>query len=170
MATLRPLTGEACCVCTPCSASLPICGRTGVSLSVLCSGLLPSGGAAQTNRSLRARALILISASIGSPGYHPGDFPVGCPSRSSVRPYRRAGYGSRHHVAPVPVSACHRFQIDSFVVTASAARACSGRSSLVGLLLLDDDGVDHSAASRKVAICCSRRVITSRCVSSHSCS
>jgi len=34
---------------TPCSRSLPIRGRAGVSLSTLCSGLLPSGGAAQTN-------------------------------------------------------------------------------------------------------------------------
>ena len=34
---------------TPCSRSLPICGRIGVSLSILCSGLLPSGGASQTN-------------------------------------------------------------------------------------------------------------------------
>src|SRR5262245_1094870 len=54
--TLRP--GGAECACmhlvrpladTPCSGSLPICGRIGVSLSILCSGLLPSGGASQTN-------------------------------------------------------------------------------------------------------------------------
>src|ERR1035437_7515304 len=38
-----------CSSSAPCSASLPICGRIGVSRSILCSGLLPSGGAAQTN-------------------------------------------------------------------------------------------------------------------------
>ena len=43
MHLVRPLAD------TPCSRSLPICGRIGVSLSILCSGLLPSGGASQTN-------------------------------------------------------------------------------------------------------------------------
>jgi hypothetical protein len=38
------------------SASLPTSGRTGVALSVLCSVLLCSGGAAQTTWDLRARA------------------------------------------------------------------------------------------------------------------
>ena len=43
MHLVRPLAD------TPCSRSLPICGRIGVSRSILCSGLLPSGGASQTN-------------------------------------------------------------------------------------------------------------------------
>src|SRR5262249_54696606 len=43
MHLVRPLAD------TPWSRSLPICGQIGVSLSILCSGLLPSGGASQTN-------------------------------------------------------------------------------------------------------------------------
>ena len=43
MHLVRPLAD------TPCSRSLPIGGRIGVSLSILCSGLLPSGGTSQTN-------------------------------------------------------------------------------------------------------------------------
>src|SRR5262245_66533622 len=51
--TLRPAGAERACMHlvrpladTPCSRSLPICGRIGVSLSIVCSGLLPGGGAA----------------------------------------------------------------------------------------------------------------------------
>jgi hypothetical protein len=54
--TLAPGRGKRACMHlvrpladTPCSRSLPICRRIGVSLSILCSGLVPSGGAAQTN-------------------------------------------------------------------------------------------------------------------------
>jgi hypothetical protein len=55
--TLRPGTGEACCHATELGhrqthhvrGAFPIRGRIGVSLSILCSGLHPGGGAAQTN-------------------------------------------------------------------------------------------------------------------------
>jgi hypothetical protein len=49
MHLVRPLAD------TPCSRSLPICGRIGVSLSILCSGLLSDGGTSQTTWALRVR-------------------------------------------------------------------------------------------------------------------
>ena len=66
MHLVRPLAD------TPCSRSLPICGRIGVSLSILCSGLLPSGGTSQTNMVLArpctdpycSRARVRVGASV----------------------------------------------------------------------------------------------------------
>ena len=78
--TLRPGKGRSGLPCnrvrpsadTPCSRSLPICGRIGVSLSILCSGLLPSGGTSQTNMVLArpctdpycSRARVRVGASV----------------------------------------------------------------------------------------------------------
>ena len=80
MGTLRPGKGRSGLPCnrvrpsadTPCSRSLPICGRIGVSLSILCSGLLPSGGTSQTNMVLArpctdpycSRARVRVGASV----------------------------------------------------------------------------------------------------------
>ncbi len=77
------------------SASLPNCGRTGVALSVLCSVLLCSGGAHRRTWDLRARALILISASFFAVPVPSGDCPGYPSSWSPVRPCRRAGYEPR---------------------------------------------------------------------------
>jgi hypothetical protein len=88
--------------------SLPICGRIGVSRSILCSGLLSSGGAAQTNMSLRARApdrvrmresrrcvRVCIAGALRL-------VLRWLPISQRGRPYRRAGYVSRRFCRAVP--------------------------------------------------------------------
>jgi hypothetical protein len=68
------------------------CGRIGVSLSILCSGLLPSGGAAQTNGSLRARALFAF-ANLRIPPARPVRS-CRCPPACSLLAARRAARSS----------------------------------------------------------------------------
>jgi hypothetical protein len=107
MHLVRPLAD------TPCSRSLPICGRIGVSRSILCSGLLPSGGASQTNMVLAcpcARSCSHVRIPSARPCVQ-----FRCPSAPSLAahlaarssPIGGAGDMSRHSCRTMPKNPIH---------------------------------------------------------------